>query len=155
MGPDFDWQSLERKLAAGMSLERAAELVGVDIEAARKWARETLDQQDAGDITMARTAGVMLERGFSKLSQIASEGRRLAAVEHFDDEGNHTKTERYSDADLDAAKALVTAAIAVRKLLGPARAAKTGRGASATIQLDLWDNRKPDMKGPWKLEDPA
>lgn len=150
MATDPDWQSLERKLAAGMPLERAAEAVGVDIEEARRWARLELDQIDAEDVTLMKTANSMLQTGFRVLERIALAGQRESTVEEMDENGKTKQITKFSDADLDAAKELMRAALMVRKMLGPARGAKTGPGGRiASVQLDIFDG-----KGPWDLETP-
>ncbi len=44
--PRRDWEGLERKLARGMPLDRAAEAMGIPIEEATQWAEDAVDARE-------------------------------------------------------------------------------------------------------------
>jgi hypothetical protein len=137
MAPKRDWQSLGKKLRRGMPLEDAAIQAGIPIEEAREWAKQEVMQHETDCVTLHRTSLSMLEVGFRKLEQIANDGPRHAAA---------------NNADLDAAKELVRASIAIQRLTG---AVPKGGPRGKEGPRDLFDATSGEEPTNWgSLMDP-
>lgn len=107
------------------------------IEEAREWARTNLAAISDEDISLLKTAQKSLEVGVAVLQRIAQGGVRA----------------KEASADLEAARELVRAAIAIRKTVGPTTPGRGGagvRGISLKAQLDLFDVAESN----WDLDDP-
>lgn len=128
--------ALERKIAAGWTLEEAATAAGVDIAEARTWAQGRLDGGKLDGVALHLSAHDAITTGLEILKKIAKAGPRF---------GDPTST--VHSTDLDAAKVLLRYGLDARKLAaGSTKDPKAGSGGG---QLDLFD-----VRGPWDVEDP-
>lgn len=149
-----DWQGLEKKLAAGKTLQTAAIECGIDLAFAEEYAKGRLKQSILDDVGLIESASVALQVGLQKLIDIANAPPMLKNVtesEGSKEDGDFVSTSKTFEAtDLDAAKALVKYAVDVRKLVGT----KSGVGGK-TGYPDLFDSQKGDsaevIQGPWLL----
>lgn len=129
-----EWQSLESKLSAGKSLERACEETGVDIEAAKVWLESQRSHRDFDDDTLRIAAAEALHHGISKLTKASSEDRRISS------ENLGATQTSWADTDLEAAKVLLKFALDARKLLAVKRGVKERMPDG---QPDLFDTADP------------
>jgi hypothetical protein len=132
--PKPDWEGLERKLRTGMSLERAAEAMGIELRDAQEFVSKRLEDNKLDGVFLHLAAQDAIKVGLKTLKQIAKAGVRS---------GLNTR-----DADLEAAKALVKFGLDAKKTPG-AQLMRDGKGgARVSVQLDLWDTA-----GNWELAD--
>jgi hypothetical protein len=121
-----DWEGLARKLRAGKLLEQAAEEAGIPIEEAKTWLKDRRVEPEYDDDSLRLLSAKALVSGVHTLIAAAKEkdGRIRAEGGEFGDS--------YQYLDVDAAKALVTAGLKIRSMLG--------RGKTAgVVGKDLFD----------------
>lgn len=149
--PKRDWQALERKMGAGMSLEDAADACGIPQPEASEWAKTQLEDVSPTRVQLNAVAESALATAIEKLEAIVAEGPRFSSTE-YSEEGKPVKSVTPQNTDLDAAKALATLAISALKVAGTAKgpaATVPPRGGKLSVQLDLWDS-----PGNWQLTKP-
>lgn len=123
-----DWQSLERKIAAGSSLEDAARQAGIPLEEVYQRVKDLGKEVDTLNYELRIMAQGSIEQALTKLKKLARGNARL---------GQH-----FESTDLLAARELAKFGIEALKL------AKTGKAQGATAgEKDLFDEMDP-----WRLK---
>jgi hypothetical protein len=150
MEPKRDWQALDRKLSAGLSLEEAAHLSGIPLEEAQRYVDKRLQNGDLETMQMRVVGRQALAKAVQHLTRIADDGPRYSETE-YSAEGKPVRSRTPISSDVEAARMLAKLATDMMKLSGASseKTAMPGKGAKLSVQLDLWDN-----PGNWRLKKP-
>ncbi len=141
--PRRDWEGLERKLARGMPLERAAEAMGIPMEEAQRWA------QQAADAREPVRGAVGHEALLDAVAELRETLKAEDPPEEVDEDGfpRRRRGRPAGELRIMAAIALGRMGLQLAKLERAAVAAKTKSDTSAAqSQRDLFDLAPPD---PW------
>lgn len=139
-----DWEGLAKKISAGKPIEQASVESGIPQEEVLEWIKGNDPLVQKEDYALRLLAHEAIQEGFEVLKKIAAEGERCD--DRMQGSGTYGR-----DTDLDAAKAMVTMGINLRKIL-----ASGARGMSvkrtnpdgSSEQLDLFDSA-----GPWQFSE--
>ena len=128
--PKRNWQSLERKISQGTSIEEAAVEAGIPLEEVFDYVSGRLKAADTLDWQLRLVAGRALETSMTKLMELA--------------EGEERFGQNFESTDLLAAKELARIALAAMKLT-KASAAKQKSDTSPDDDIfDRWKLNKMD-----------
>ena len=140
--PSYDFGALEKKLSRGKSIELAAEESGVPLEHALTYLRGRSDTREFDDETLRLAAAEALHHGLDALIEASKiRNGRIGSV----GDGDHGGVTKFDHPDVDAGKALVSFALACRKLLRPVPKEASGGGSD-----DLFD--KAEHSSPWQFK---
>lgn len=149
-----DWQALAQKLAAGKPFDLACEQAGIPEEEARQYFEGRMEVVSYYHLALNEISIVILQKAARKLIEVMDAGPRLTTK----------KNEHQDSTDLEAAKALGSLGLNIRKLLmqekkskvvqaaGDALGDAIGKGAAGFMR-DLFDVQG-GVKGPWHLKNP-
>jgi uncharacterized protein (DUF1800 family) len=140
-----DFSALEAKLARGKPLCLAAEEAGIPVEEAKEWLdkRRLPDDQASGD-QLALFADEAMAVALAALKDAIAEKNR--AVMSTERDGPSVFTSKEAVLDLDAAKALLRAAMDARRMLERRKTPQRKAQAVSEAVQDLFD------LGPWKVK---
>lgn len=143
-----DYAALRRKLSLGRTIEEAAVESGMPLEEARTYLlRERSSELEHGDEKLLMWSQKALNRAYRALSNAIAEKNRQVADGTTGECGSYTKE---AVLDVDAAKALLKAALDARKMIDKRREVQR-RGVLPGGQLagerDLFEDQ-----GPWSFK---
>lgn len=136
------FKSLERKLASGKTLEQAALEAGLEVDAAREYlAQRRTSAAETEDDTLLLFSNEALRTAMNVLKRATRDPDRIKS-ETFDMGGT-----TFALTDIEAAKALLTAGLAARKMLYSRKTA-TSKMQNLDALSDLFDRTDPwEFKG--------
>jgi len=137
--PNRDYEGLTRKIRAGVPIREAAKACGIPEDELLQYISNNIQKPAEISYELKRLAEATLIKGIRKLKEIADDGPRM--------EDEMTK---YNNADLVAAQTLAKIGMDILKLSVGSNPESRQKAASATIQLDLWD-----QPGAWDLKKPG
>lgn len=117
--PDEKWQSLERKLQRGKTLEQAAEESGVDLAEAKKWLEGRRENRGFDEDALLLAGAEAFYYGLDALIALSQirEGRVGTETEVSGDGAERTaRTVKFDHPDLGAAQELVRTALKIRQM---------------------------------------
>ncbi len=130
-GPKRDWQSLERKISKGMSVDAAARAAGIPVEEIYTYISEKLGTVDTLNWQLRLIGQAGLKNSLTKLTELAKGDARMG---------------KFESTDLIAATALAKVAMEAIKL---SQTGKAPRDDDKTPP-DLFDGK---ADSPWKLDE--